>query len=172
MKLYHYVAKPNNALKKGILSFAKNPESDLTYYIKRSGVKTHAGIVKWMEKCFKGRSRGIRVLIEPLQYTRRTLQGIKGLIDSSDLFEIDVSALEKDGLIEAIYVSPSVLEKEPENQDDEALYRLTDLSEIDFTPNDYSILDDAKGRRFAFLRYYLLIVKGGAIPPKYIKLIK
>ena len=92
MKLYHYVAKPNNALKKGILSFAKNPESDLTYYIKRSGVKTHAGIVKWMEKCFKGRSRGIRVLIEPLQYTRRTLQGIKGLIDSSDLFEIIVSA--------------------------------------------------------------------------------
>lgn len=114
MKLYHYVARPNNALTDGILSFAKNPNADLNYYIKRSGQATHAGIVQWMENCFFGRSRGIRLLIEPLQYTERT-SNIKKLIESSDLFEVDVSSMARDGLIEAIYVSPSVLEKEPEN---------------------------------------------------------
>ena len=169
MKLYHYVARPNNALTEGILSFAKNPNADLSYYIKRSGQATHAGIVQWMENCFSGRSRGIRLLIEPLQYTERT-QNIKKLINSSDLFEIDVSSMAQDGLIEAIYVSPSVLEREPENPYDEALYKLNDISEVDFTPNDYTILDDKEGKRFAFLRYYLFIVRGGIIPPKYIKM--
>ena len=124
-----------------------------------------------MEKCFKGRSRGIRCLIEPMQYTERT-PSIKQFIESADLFEIDVSALDKDGLLEAVYVSPSVLEKEPENKYDELLIKLSDISKIDFTPNDYTILDDEKGWRFAFMRYYLLIVKDGVIPPKYIKLVK
>ena len=168
MKLYHYVAKPNKALKEGIISFAKSPNVDINYYIKRSGAKTRAGIVKWMEKCLKGRSRGIRLLIEPLQYTERTPK-IKEFIESADLFEVDVSAMDKDGLIEAVYVSPSVLEKEPENKYDEALYKISGLSEIDFTPNDYNILDDEKGWRFAFMRYYLFVVKDGIIPPKYIK---
>jgi hypothetical protein len=171
MKLYHYVSTPNTVLTEGILSFSKNPHSDLNYYTKRSGANTHEGIIKWMESCFKGRSRGIRLLIEPLQYTERTPR-IKEFIENSDLFEVDISELKKDGLIDSVYVSPSVLEKEPENKNDEALYLLSDLSEIDFTPNDYKILDDEKGWRFAFIRYYLFIIKGGVIPSKYIKLIK
>ena len=171
MKLYHYVARPNNAQKEGILSFAESPNVDLNYYVKRSGAQTRMGIIKWMEKCFKGRSRGIRLLIEPLQYTERTPR-IKEFIESADLFEVDVSAMDKDGLIEAVYVSPSVLEKEPENKNDEALFKVAGLSEIDLTPNDYNILDDAKGWRFAFMRYYLFVVKDGIIPPKYIRLIQ
>ena len=168
MKLYHYVAKPNNAVREGIFSFAKSPNVNLNYYMKRSGCKTQAEISEWMEKCFLGRSRGIRLLIEPLQYTKRTPK-IKEFIESADLFEVDVSAMDKDGLIEAIYVSPSVLEKEPENKNDEALYKIAGLSEIDLTTNDYEILDDEKGWRFAFMRYYLFIIKDGIIPAKYIK---
>ena len=171
VKLYHYAAKGNDVLTKGLCSFAKNPNADISYYIKRSGQSTHAGIVKWMEGCFKGRSRGIRGLIEPLQYTERT-PSIKALIEASDLFEIDVSSLEKDGLLEAIYVSPSRLEKRPQNDNDELLLKIAGPSEIDFTPNDYNILDDEKGWRFAFIRFYLLVIKGGIIPPKYIKLLK
>ena len=140
MKLYHYVPKGSDVLKRGILSFAKNPKSNLNYYIKRSGATNHADIVKWMDSCFKGRSRGIRLLIEPLQYTKRSLR-VKEFIETADLCEIDVSSLQKDGLIEAIYVSPSILGKEHEYQQDEFLYKLSGLSEIDFTPNDYSILE-------------------------------
>ena len=174
MDLYHYIGKGNHALQDGILSFAKNPNAQLGYYYRRTGGETtHAGIVKWMEKSFPGRSRSIRALIEPLQWTERSRHGIKELvIDACDLFKIDVSALDKDGLLEAVYVSPSILGKENEYPDDEPLYKLSGIDEIDFTPNDYSILDDEKGRRFAFLRYYLLVIKGGIIPPQYIKQVK
>ena len=45
-KLYHYITKGNFALSQGILSFAKNPDADLSYYRKRSGgAISHAGIV-------------------------------------------------------------------------------------------------------------------------------
>ena len=110
MKMYHYVAKGHNVFEKGLLSFAKNPNADINYYIKRSGAKTHAGIVKWMESCFKGRSRGIRLFTCPLQWTDKSIHGIKGLIDACDLLEVDISALEKDGLIEGVYLKPSVFE--------------------------------------------------------------
>ena len=61
MKLFHYVQKGNNVLEKGILSFAENPQADISYYTRRSGAETHDGVVRWMENCFEGRSRGIRV---------------------------------------------------------------------------------------------------------------
>ena len=168
MKLYHYVVKNNNVLKEGILSFSKSKNVDLNYYAKRSGYKTQAEISKWMEDCFEGRSRGIRLLIEPLQCTKRTPR-IKEFIKSADLFEVNVSAMDEDGLIEAIYVSPSVLEKEPDDKNDEALFKISGLCEIDLTPNDYTILDDKKGWHFAFIRYYLFVIKDGVIPPRYIK---
>lgn len=37
MKLYHYVMKGNDVLDKGLLSFQKNPNADLSYYFKRTG---------------------------------------------------------------------------------------------------------------------------------------
>ena len=168
MKLYHYVKRPHTVFKDGLLSIAANPNADLSYYMKRSGSETHDGVCRWMEGCFEGRSRGIRVLIEPMQFHERT-QKIKDFFSNCDLFEIDVEALEKDGLIDAVYVSPSVLEKEPLNKNDEGLYKISGIKEIDFTPNDYNILDDEKGWRFAFMRYYLLVMKNGIIEPKYLK---
>ncbi|MBR4927334.1 MAG: hypothetical protein IKY98_03300, partial [Alphaproteobacteria bacterium] len=60
----------------------------------------------------------------------------------------------------------------PQNKNDEGLYKISDLTEIDFTANDYTILDDEKGWRFAFIRYYLIVIKGGVIPPKYIQKVK
>ena len=74
MKLYHYITKGNSALTEGILSFAKNPNADLSYYYKRTGGETtHAGIIKWFESCFAGRSRAIRGFSEPIQWTDLSL---------------------------------------------------------------------------------------------------
>ncbi len=87
-------------------------------------------------------------------------------MEESDLFEINVSALERDGLIEGVYESPSVLEKAPENKSDECLCKISSIAEIDFTPKNYDILDDEKGWRFAFFGYCLLIIKGGVLPLK------
>ena len=173
MKLYHYITKGNSALTEGILSFAKNPNADLSYYYKRTGGKTtHTDIVNWMENCFEGRSRGIRAFSEPIKWSEKSLS-LKDFINNSDMFSIDINALNKNGLLEAIYVSPSVMDLPflKESQDcDEFLQKLSSFKEIDYSPINWNVCDDNKGRRFAYVRYYLIIVKDGIIPPEYIRL--
>jgi hypothetical protein len=170
MKVYHYIAKPNNAVEVGILSIAHNPHADLGYYYKRSGETTYEGIIRWFESCFKGRSRGIRVFSEPIQWTEKSPH-LREFIENADMFSIDVEALAQDGLLEAVYVSPSVMDaptlKEQWNCD-ELLIKLPDYHLISPYPVDWSVCDDKLGRRFAYVPYYLLIIKGGIIPPKYI----
>ena len=175
MKLYHYMLKGNDALTKGILSFAKNPNANLHYYFERSAQKTHKGICRWMERCFEGRSRGVRAFSEPIKWYEHSIHCLKDFIDGSDIFEIDVSAMDRDGLIESIYVSPSVLDfpdLKEEDCTDEILQKLNSIDDIDFLPIDWSVCDDQLGHRFAFVRYYLIVVKGGIIEPKYLKKIK
>lgn len=171
MKLYHYIAKPNTALTDGILSFAKNPNADLRYYFKRSNETTHEGIVKWMESCFEGRSRGIRGFSEPVKWTKDSLS-LKDFIDNADMYSIDLEALDKDGLLEAIYISPSVADCPTLKEQwdcDELLIKLYDYKNINARPIDWSVCNDELGRRFAYVPYYIIVIKGGVIPPKYIK---
>lgn len=175
MKLYHYITKGNNALEKGILSFAANPNADLSYYYQRSGASTHQGIIDWMEGCFKGRSRAIRGFSEPIKWTNKSIHCLKDFVDNCDMFAIDIDALVKEGLLEAVYVSPPVSDF-PEIKDqpgiDEILLSLSGIEEIDYSPIDWSVCDDETGKRFAFVRYYLIVIKGGIIPSKYIKLVE
>ena len=89
MKLYHYVARPNNVLEKGLLSIAANKNADLSYYIKRSSETTHDGVCKWMESCYPGRSRAIRGFSEPIKWTERSIHCLKDFIDNADMFEIE-----------------------------------------------------------------------------------
>lgn len=171
MYLYHYIAKGNHVEDVGILSFAFNSKADLSYYHKRSGETTHQGIVNWMENCFSGRSRGVRCFSEPIQWTDKSLS-LKTFTENADLYAIDVKLLLQDGLLEDIYVSPSVLDIPNVTQDnclDEILIHLNTINEIDMTPIDWTVCNDELGYRFAFVRYYLLIIKGGIILPKYIK---
>ncbi len=172
MKLYHYIAKGNNALQQGILSLANNPQADLHYYYDRTGgATTHATVVRWMDGCFSGRSRAVRGFTEPIRWTARSIKCLKNFVDNADCFAIDLTALNRDGLIEAVYVSPAVLSV-PNVQDgpgvDELWQKIGSIAEIDYTPIDWSICDDELGRRFAYVRYYLIVVKGGVIPPQYI----
>ena len=176
MRLYHYILKGNNVLETGLFSFSKSRCVDLTYYIKRSGYKTQHDISQWMENFFTGYSRGIRVLKEPLKWHSRALR-LKEIIDSCDLLEIDVDTLQKDGLIEAVYYHPplSVNDAEramqlakQESLHNDGFYPVR-LEDISSDPLDYSACDDELGRRFAFLPFYLLIMKDGVIPPEYLK---
>lgn len=173
-KLYHYITKGNTALTEGILSFAKNPNADLRYYYKRTGGETtHAGIVNWMENCFEGRSRAIRGFSEPIQWTEKSIQMFKPFIENADLFSIDLNALQKEGLIEAVYVSPALrpnINKDLPQDVDERLIKLTSIKEIDTSPVDWSVCDEKLGLRFSVVPYYLIVIKGGIIPPKYITL--
>lgn len=170
-RLYHYVAKGNTVLTDGLLSFARNPNADLGYYFKRSGKTTHAEIVSWFESKFAGRSRGIRAFPCPIRPTEKS-GSLQNFIENADLFAIDVNALDKAGLLESVYVSPSVMEIPDISESvdaDEPLYKLPDVRAIDASPIDWSVCDDSLGRRFAYVRYYLLIVAGGVIPPDFVE---
>lgn len=171
MKLYHYITKGNTALSEGILSFANNPDAELSYYFKRSGAKTHEGIVRWLESCFEGRSRGIRGFSEPIKRTEKSKNMFRPFIENADLFAIDLAALDADGLIEAVYVSPAITPdlngNLPQNCD-EILVKLASINDIDYSPVDWSACDEKLGLRFSVIPYYLIIVKGGIIPPQYI----
>lgn len=172
MKLYHYAPKGNTVLEKGLLSFAKNPDANLKYYIRRSGSSTFKGILKWFESCFKGRSRAVRVFTEPIRWNKNSLS-LKDFVEKADLFSIDIDALQRDGLIDDIYFSPSVANMpnlRESNNADEVLIRLYGLNDISQYPIDWSLCNDKLHHRFEFVPYYLLIIKGGIIPPKYIKL--
>lgn len=178
MKLYHYVSKGNNVMDVGLLSISANPKADINYYIKRSGAKTHKGVCSWMERCFKGRSRAIRFFTTPLKWTKKSLR-IKELVDACDLFEVNVGALVKDGFVEAVYVKPSVFDERYFSEEDrkecfrngadESLIQLKSVKEIDYTyQQTWNLCDDSKGLRMAPLQYYVLVIKGGVVPPKYL----
>ena len=171
MKLYHYITRPNTALKDGILSFANNPNADLRYYFKRSNETTHEGIVKWMESCFEGRSRAIRGFSEPIQWTEKSINMFKPFIENADLFSIDLEALDKDSLIESVYVSPAMhpdKDKDLLQGVDERLIKLNSINDIDTSAVDWTVCDEKLGLRFSVVPYYLIVIKGGVIPPKYI----
>ena len=171
MKLYHYVTKPNTVLNEGILSFTKNPDADLKYYFKRSYENTHDGIVKWMENCFEGRSRAVRGFSEPIQWTEKSINMFKPFIENADLFSIDLEALDKDGLIEAVYISPAIkpnMDKDFPQNVDERLVKLNSINDINTSPVDWTVCDEKLGLRFSVVPYYLIVIKGGIIPPKYI----
>ncbi len=128
-----------------------------------------------MESCFNGRSRAIRGFSEPIQWTDKSINMFKPFIDNADLFSIDLMALQKDGLIEAVYVSPVIrpnLDKDLPHDIDERLIKLASISDIDTSPVDWSVCDEKLGLRFAVVPYYLIVIKGGIIPPEYITLEK
>ncbi len=173
MKLYHYIARPHTALTEGLLSFAQNPNADLHYYYKRSQAKSHEEIVNWLESCFSGRSRAIRGFSEPIQWTEKSINMFKTFIENADMFSIDLDALEKDGLIEDVYISPAIrpnLNSDLPQNCDEILVKLNSIHKISTTPVDWSVCDEKLGLRFSVVPYYLIIIKGGIIPPQYLTL--
>lgn len=99
------------------------------------------------------------------------------MIDTCDCFEIDADALQTDGLLEAIYINPPLSLDETirtqqwqeiQDKHNDGFYPIK-MSDIPTTPVDWTRCDDKTGRRFAFVPFYMLIVKDGVIPPKYLK---
>lgn len=176
MKFYHYITKGSNVFKTGLFSFSKSPNVDLNYYIKRSGYSTQQDIAKWMDKFFKGYSRGIRCFSEPIKWYPHS-QRLKEMVDSCDLLLIDADKLQEDGLLEKIYINPALsmddtIRKEQcatiEKNHNDGFYPI-EMKDISKAPVDWTVCDDVTGRRFAFVPFYFLILKDGVIPPQYLK---
>lgn len=92
---------------------------------------------------------------------------LKEIVDRSALFSFELNELIRDDLIEAIYCK---------NGSDSGGYNekffLINPEEIDLSPLSWEKCDKSKDLLFGVIRHYLLVIKGGIIPPEYITLEK
>ncbi len=160
MKLYHYLPKENNAFQVGLLTLSKKPE-EIRKYGKRLGTENIQEITTWLEKTFPGRTRAISVLTEPVQ-TKGTDSMLKEWVATKELVSIDFNRLLSDGLIESVWCK----EGSDAQGKEEKLYQVNP-DEIDLTPLDWTKCSQEKGLFFGVIRHYLIVLKEGVIPPKY-----
>ena len=162
MKLYHYAPKKNTVMKDGLFSISKI-DRNLKPYIHRAGSKNKEEILRWLESTFYGRTRSVSCLTETIKYKNND-PTLKKIIKASELFSFDLDELIKDGLVESIWC------KNGSNPDgcNENFYQVTPC-EIDFSPLEWHKVDVSKNLLYAIIRHYLIVLKDGYIPPKYIK---
>ena len=80
--------------------------------------------------------------------------------------------MDKDSLIESVYVSPAMhpdKDKDLLQGVDERLIKLNSINDIDTSAVDWTVCDEKLGLRFSVVPYYLIVIKGGVISPEYIK---
>ena len=75
----------------------------------------------------------------------------------------DLTNLIKDGLVESIWCKNGSDEKGC----NEIFYQVK-ADEIDFSALDWHKVDVKKGLLYAVIRHYMIVLKNGIIPPKYI----
>ena len=162
LRLYHYAPKKNTIKKDGLLSISM-VERDLKPYIHRACSENKDDIIKWMESTFHGRSRAISCLTETIKYKGND-PVLKKIVDGTELFSFELDDLINDGLVEAIYCKDGSDEKGC----NEFFYEVK-ANEIDTSPLSWNKVDVTKGLLYAVIRHYLIVLKEGFIPAKYIK---
>ena len=80
------------------------------------------------------------------------------------LFSFELNDLIKDGLIESIWCKNG---SDAEGLN-EKIYQATP-EEIDLLPLTWEKVDNSKGMLYVVVRHYLIVLKDGVIPSKYIK---
>ena len=155
MRLYHYAPIQNSILKDGLGSFEKG-YGDIAPYLERAGSSKRAEITLWMEKTFKGRSRALSVITEPIKWNGNDPM-LKEFVKNHMLFSFELNDLRKAGLIESIWC-----------QDGDTPYPILP-TEIDLSPLSWEKSSREKGLFFGVIRHYFIVIKDGVLPPKYIR---
>jgi hypothetical protein len=162
MILYHYAPKNNTIKKDGYLSISKI-DRDLKPYIHRAGSDNKDDILKWLDSTFYGRSRSISCLTEKIKW-RGNDPVLKNIIKRSELFYFELDDLLKNGIVEAIWCKDGSDYKGC----NENLYQVTP-DKIDLTPLSWKKVDISKGQLYSVVRHYMIVLKDGCIPAKYMK---
>lgn len=161
MRLYHYAPIENTVLSDGLLSISCI-QKDLRAYAHRAGSNNREEILAWLDKTFYGRSRAISCLTEPIKWQNND-SVLKRIVDNSALFSFDLSELVKDNLVEAIWCKNG----SAAGGYNEKFFQVSP-EEIDFSPLKWERVDAAKDMLYAVIRHYLIVMKNGVIPPKYL----
>lgn len=164
-KLYTYVPLQNTVMTDGLLSPACCP-SDLRHYQRRAGSTVKADILSWLDNTFPGRSRSVSCLTEPISWQGND-EMLKTIVENNALFSYDLDELVKDGIVESIYCKDG----SEAGGDNETFYQIK-AEEIDFSPLPWHKCSREKGLLYAVIRHYLLVLKDGYLPPRYLTLEK
>lgn len=162
MRLYHYAPKENTVLQEGIKSISKI-DSNLHSYVKRVGSDKKEDIINWLEKTFKGRSRAISCLTEPIVWQGHD-RVLKAFVDKSILYSFELEDLIKAGLVESIWCKDS----SEASGINEHFYQVS-KDEIDMSPLPWQKCDSSKGLIFGVIKHYMLVLKDGVIPAEFIR---
>jgi hypothetical protein len=161
MKLYHYAPKKNTIMKDGLFSISKI-DRNLRPYAHRAGSENKEDILRWMDSTFYGRSRSVSCLIEQIKWQGNDLI-LKKIVDGTELFSFELDDLIKDGLVESIWCKKG----SDAGGLNEKFYQVKP-EEIDLSALAWEKVDASKDLLYAVIRHYMIVLKDGFIPSKYI----
>lgn len=162
LKMYHYARRENTILQDGLLGIKKSGRS-LRPYAHRAGTDNPDKIYNWLDNTFNGRSNSISCLTEKIVWQGND-KILKTIVDDCELFSFDLEKLIEDGIVTAIWCKEG---SDAGGYDEK--FKKVELNEVDCSPLTWEKCDSSKDLLFAVVRHYLLVLKDGFIPPKYIK---
>ena len=148
-------------MKDGLFSISKI-DRNLSPYAHRAGSENKEDILKWLDSTFYGRSRAISCLTEQIKWKGND-PVLKNIVDGAELFSFELDDLIKDDLVESIWCK--------NGSDAEGLnekFYQVQPDEVDLSPLSWEKVDITKGLLYAVVRHYMVVLKDGVIPPKYI----
>lgn len=170
MRLYCYSYFPENILKEGYLSAANNPTpKQLIVYKTKANSEDFEVIKQYLESTFPGRTRSVCALTEYAPLEEYEHPYLNYLVHHAAVISFDVDELAAAGLLEAVYCK-DCKEALKEEIEQENIYKLNSLEEIDVTPLDWHYCSEKYGSPYNVLRHYMLVLTKGYIPPEYIRL--
>lgn len=138
--MYHYSKHGNTVLKDGLFGIRKSGRS-LALYAHRAQTEEPEKIV------WQGNDKAL-----------------KSIVDGCDLFSFELEQLVQDGIVTAIWCK---------NGSDAGGYnekfKKIGLGGIDYSPLTWEKCDSSKDLLFAVVRHYMLVLKDGVIPPRYLQ---
>ena len=163
LKMYHYARLGNTILKDGLLGIKESGRS-LRPYAHRAGTDEPEKIYEWLDSTFKGRSNSISCLTEKIIWKGND-NILKSIVDGCELFSFDLEQLVQDGIVTAIWCKCG---SDAGGYNEK--FEKVELEEVDCSPLTWEKCDSSKDLLFATVRHYMLVLKDGFIPPKYITL--
>lgn len=158
--LYVYIPRPNTVQRHGVYAPSNAPFEKVQHYVKRTAEYynideldvDHKKIVRYLETWFRGRSRAISVLTEPIPDTAS--ERILEFRNMSDCITLpSFEELKKYNIAEACYLSVDGGKDKK-------------VDGPDYSPVNWK-QDKTPQFRFKGIRHYFIVLKSGVVPAKY-----
>ena len=152
-KLYNYAPKEVDVLTSGLWAPVMASRESLAHYFGRAKSKTKKGVLAYLEGIFPGRSRAISFLTSPMTKECCFYDEFK---KNMCLYSVNFDALQKAGLVEAIYrcAGRKKLEKITTEQ----------ILWSERLPWEKA----GSGFFFTKIPHYMVVIKDGIVPPEFI----